>query len=188
MSKTDQTRRSRRAGRLSTAVTVIGCGLVVGGVAIGGLGLVAPATVERLYGEARQSITELQTSITGELPRVRLGASGGIPELDRCDGTFTEMKSYEGTGRVPPVWAAHNACGGDVTLPWQIGQLVTIDDSGDTYEVVEVRDTAKRWVTTEALLDLKGDLALQTCYYGEERMKFVGLTLVTTTVGEATPT
>lgn len=176
--------KGRQSGRHTTAVTLIGCGLVVVGIGIGGLGLVAPTAVERVYGEAKQGVTELHAAITGELPRVSLGVSGGVAELDRCDGTFTEMKSYEGTGRVPPVWAAHNACGGDVTLPWQIGQLVTIDGSGDIYEVVEVRDTAKRWVTTEALLDLKGDLALQTCYYGEERMKFVGLALVDTATTE----
>lgn len=167
-----------RSGRLSTVVSVIGCGLVVVGVAFGGLGILSPGTVDRAYGEARQQITELYTAITGDLPRLRLGASGGIAELDRCDGTFAELKSYEGTGRVPPVWAAHNACGDDVTHPWQIGQRITIDGSGDTYEVVEIRDTAKHWATTDALLDLNGDLALQTCYYGEDKMRFVGLIVI----------
>jgi hypothetical protein len=151
-----------------------------GGALLLGL-LVAPGSMEYGYGQLKTSVTgtvnQARESISGDLPSVRLGTSGGVPELDRCDGTFTEMKSYERDG-VPPVWAAHNNCSGDAMLPWELGQRVQMAGDDRVFEVVDVRDTPKTWATTEDLLGLGGEFALQTCFYGEDRMKFVGLAVV----------
>ncbi|KQQ62663.1 hypothetical protein [Microbacterium sp. Leaf320] len=112
---------------------------------------------------------------TRELPSVRLGASGSAIDLDRCDGTFTEMVDYR-QREVPPVWAAHNNCGGDTILPWKEGQRFLVGD--EEYEVVEVRLLPKYTATPKDLLGMKGELALQTCLYGEPLMSFVGATSV----------
>ncbi|WP_025104763.1 hypothetical protein [Microbacterium paraoxydans] len=106
---------------------------------------------------------------------VTLGATGGEAELDRCDQTFTHIVAY-GTD-LPPVWAAHNDCGGDVILPWSVGQEITlaVDGALSTYTIVDARDTRKNGATTDDLTGITGDLVLQTCYYGQDRMKFIGL-------------
>ena len=44
--------------------------------------------------------------------------------------------------------------------------------------VIDIRYTPKIWATTEDLIGLQGELALQTCFYGEDRMKFIGLVKV----------
>ncbi len=140
--------------------------------------LLAPQAVEKTYGDVKtaviQQVDQVRQDVFSELPSVALGVRGGIAELDRCDGTFTEMLSYERDG-VPPVWAAHNNCGGDVTLGWETGQHIRIVGDEQVYEVIDIRYTSKIWSSTDDLVGLGGDLALQTCFYGEDRMKFVGL-------------
>ncbi|WP_454860953.1 hypothetical protein [Promicromonospora soli] len=88
------------------------------------------------------------------------------------------MKSYAHDD-VPPVWAAHNSCDGDAILPWETGQNIRIEGSDQVYEIVDIRYTPKIWATTHDLVGLDGDLTLQTCFYGEDRMKFIGLRSVT---------
>ena len=168
-------RSRRRPGPVTS--TVAGILVSTGGVLlVGSLG--APQAVERAYGAIRTPITGtvavMREEVLGELPAVGLGVTGGVVELDACDGTFTEMDSYERDG-VPPVWAAHNHCRGDVLLPWETGQRVQVTGSDQVYEVVDIRFTPKTWATTDDLVGLGGSLALQTCLYGEDRMKFVGL-------------
>lgn len=170
---------------LAGVLLLAGAGLLAGA-------FLAPNEVQRVYGAVKVKVDETVQTVkvkVGEtvqtdqedtfevLPEVALGVSGGIPELDRCDGTFTEMLSYEHAG-VPPVWAAHNNCGGDVLLPWDVGQRLRFAGSEQVYEVVDVRTVPKTWSTTADLVGLGGDLALQTCFYGEDRMKFIGLTPV----------
>lgn len=117
-----------------------------------------------------------------------LGASGGVTELERCDGTFTRMVAYGATQ--PPVWAAHNDCDGDVILPWETGRDVTltVDGTPATYRVVDTRDTRKKGANTGDLAGIGGDLVLQTCYYDEDRMKFIGLTPIPAAGAATTPT
>ena len=174
--------RSSRHRRVETVVGLAGGLLLAAGGTLGVGNVFAPQTVERTYGTMKTTtdavIDTTRERVTGELPTVRLGVSGGIPELDRCDGTFTEMKSYEHDD-VPPVWAAHNNCDGDAILPWETGQNIRIEGSDQVYEVVDIRYTSKIWATTHDLVGLGGDLALQTCFYGEDRMKFIGLRAVT---------
>lgn len=146
--------------------------------------ILAPEATEMAYGKAKVATEELgrnATAATQELvggekvyPQIVLGVSGDQEQLDYCDGTFTEMLSYERDG-VPPVWAAHNGCGGDILLPWEVGTEVQIQGQPTVYRVAEVRPTQKTWASTEDLVGLQGNFALQTCFYGEDRMKFVGL-------------
>ena len=156
-------------------------GIAIGGVALGVCTITSitafPEQAERVYGTLQRDAGAFRIEMLGELPQVTLGASGGQRELARCDGTFSEMQSYDRAG-VPPVWAAHNSCGGDVILPWKLGQEIQLirDAESTTYVVIAIRDTRKTWATTDDLVGLTGDLALQTCYYGEDRMRFVGLT------------
>jgi hypothetical protein len=138
--------------------------------------LLAPQVTERAYGVAQGAVETIQTTVVGSVPVVHLGAVGGLAQMDACTGKFTEMRAYEIPG-VPPVWAAHNICGGDIVLTWALGQLVDIEHDGVTrrYRVVDIRYTGKHYTPIASLVGLGGQLALQSCFYGENRMKFVGL-------------
>ncbi|MFB8188133.1 hypothetical protein ACFC14_02340 [Microbacterium sp. NPDC055988] len=166
-----------RSGRLLRVIAGI---LIGAGVLLAVVAVVAPERVERAYGATKSTVDAIaagvRATVLDELPRARLGATGGKAELSRCDDTFTQMASYTRAG-VPPVWAAHNNCGGDVILNWQLGDHVILSTAqGDVeYEVVEVRHVPKTWSSTDDLLGLDGDLALQTCLYGQDIMDFVGL-------------
>ncbi|MGW9113127.1 hypothetical protein [Microbacterium sp. NPDC055683] len=171
----------RRRGAWNAVITVFGVLLLAGGVALGAGTLFAPQAVEQAYGTIKvgfaEKVQQVQEQVFEELPTVKLGVSGGQTELDYCDGTFTEMLSYEREG-VPPVWAAHNNCGGDVILPWEVGQRIQVEGDDTVYEIVDIRYTSKIWSSTADLVGLGGDLALQSCFYGEDRMKFIGLKAV----------
>lgn len=167
--------RSRRALRPRTLLAGV---ILTVGVAVLVATIFAPSEVERVYGETKIAIATVQTQASGALPHITLGASGDERELDRCDGTFTEMVRYETPGTVP-TWAAHNNCGGDVILPWEVGQQLSID--GVTYAVVDVRMLPKRVATSEDLVGIQGELTLQTCLYGQQMMKFVGVEKVSAT-------
>lgn len=166
--------RSRRSQpRRAWLGRTMGGVLIVLGLVAGTLHFVWPEGADRAYGAMRAGVVELEAALDPDLPAVRLSGPGDVAALDSCDGSFVEMTSY-GT-EIIPVYAAHNNCGGDEIHPWQTGQLVHVEGRPDTFVVVDVRDTPKKWVTTEALVGLQGSFALQTCYYGENRMKFVAL-------------
>lgn len=171
----------RRVGRIVAAV--VGAALMVGGgVVVAGV-VFAPQAVEKTYGDVKtavvSSIEGVREEVLGDLPTVRLGVSGHIAELDRCDGTFTHMASYEHAD-VPPIWAAHNMCAGDVLLAWEVGQRVMVEGDDQVYAVVDIRETPKTWATIDDLIGLRGSFVLQSCFYGEDRMKFVGLAPIET--------
>ena len=158
-----------------SVLTTFGALAIAAGVALGATTVVAPQALERVYGVVQFTTAKAVNAIVR--PEVRLGASGGERELDRFDGTFTEMVSYARDG-VPPVWAAHNNAGGDAVLPLEIGDEVTVVDAAGAasiHRVVDVRVTAKYGVKPDELVGLGGDLALQSCFFGEARMRFVGL-------------
>ena len=163
---------SRRWPLAVGLVLLLGGGLILGGL------VVAPQLVERLYGDAKISVdstvADARRVVFDDLPTVELGNTGGVPQLDQCDGTFTEMESYE-RDDVPPVWAAHNNCSGDAVLSWEPGQHVRIAGDEQVYEVVDIRITPKTWATTDDLVGLGGSFALQTCFYGRDEMRFVGI-------------
>lgn len=165
--------RSRPRGRV---------GLLVASIALVGLGAsflvvstVAPDTVDRVTGDIKVTVQKQFQQIVAPdaLPVLRLGEEGGLAQLDECDGTFTEMISYRVDG-VPPLFAAHNNCGGDIILGWELGQRVRVEGSDIVYEVVEERHTPK-WSDVEALVGMSGEFMVQTCFYGENRMRFLAL-------------
>ena len=179
-----KTKGRRKAGNI--VLGTLGGILVAGGLALlVGVWLV-PDTVEQGYGALktgyRGTVDKVQEQVFAEYPTVGLGVTGGTHDLEvACNAgdtyrTFTIMTSYERDG-VPPTAAAHNNCGGDVLLPWEEGQKIHIEGEGvdGLYEIIDIKYTPKIWATTEDLIGLKGELALQTCFYGEDRMKFIGL-------------
>ncbi|MBF0816883.1 hypothetical protein E4U02_10710 [Microbacterium paludicola] len=177
-----RTRREARARRrVRRLITVALIAALVTGLAIGISAWLWPDQVGEAYGDAQIAIGRWRIAAIGEVPHAVLGASGTEQELDRCDGTFTEMLPYE-RDDVPPVWAAHNNCGGDVILPLEIGDQIDLERDGETthYRVIDIRHTPKVWATTEGLIGIAGDLALQSCFYGDRTapMKFVGLELI----------
>lgn len=172
-------RNTRRASRRGSGVlTFFGVLLLVAGLALGGAVLIAPDRVETAYGDVKTSVQGAVQEASGEAPTVRLGEEGDEATLDICDGSFFEMATYRDSNAILPVFAAHNNCGGDVILSWEVGTQVQIEGRPGLYEVVEIRNTGKTWVTTSDLVGLQGELALQTCYYGVEEMRFVGLSPV----------
>lgn len=131
---TDMRRPSRRRwwGRVLSWGAIVGIVLGIGAVTST---VLFPEQVERVYGSMQKEVGAFRIDVLGEVPRVTLGASGGLSELNRCDGTFTEMRSYEHEG-VPPIWAAHNNCGGDVVLPWRVGTEVIVVRDGEEQRFV----------------------------------------------------
>lgn len=112
-----------------------------------------------------------QTSDNG-LPLIRLEGEGGQVELDWCTGAFVHMLGYYDKNELPPVWSAHNSCGGDVILNWQIGTHFMVADQ--EYEVVDFRTAPQRGSTTDDLAGIQGDLVLQSCTYDGYTMYFMG--------------
>ncbi len=167
-------RRRRTTARIIS--TIIASALSVAGGLLVTVAAVAPEQVERAYGSVQTTARQLRTEILGEAPIVRLGGDGGAAELDRCDGTFTHMIDYTRKA-LPPVWAAHNSCGGDTILPLQIGDQLQVEHDGASglYTIVETRTVPKTWSSTDELVGLRGELALQTCFYGVNDMTFLGL-------------
>lgn len=99
--------------------------------------------------------------------------SGGQRELDACTGGFTEMLDQEDLDE-KTLLSAHNNCRGDVILPIVVGDRVVIENRG-VFEVIDSRDTRKK-ATSDEISDMNGEILLQTCYYREDRMKFLALT------------
>ena len=116
----------------------------------------APDLVDKVTGDVKVSVLKQfhQIFAPDELPTIRLGGEGGMVELDHCDGTFTEMVSYR-IDDVLPLFAAHNNCGGDVILGWDLGQRVMVEGSDVVYEVVEERHTPKSVSYTHLTLPTK---------------------------------
>ena len=163
-------RPRRRFGLLFASVVLVGLGMSFLSASV-----FAPDLVDKVTGDVKVSVLKQfhQMFAPDELPTIRLGGEGGMVELDHCDGTFTEMVSYR-IDDVLPLFAAHNNCGGDVILGWDLGQRVMVEGSDVVYEVVEERHTPK-WSNVEALVGMTGEFMVQTCFYGENRMRFLSL-------------
>lgn len=163
-------RPRRRFGLLFASIVLVGLGMSFLSASV-----FAPDLVDKVTGDVKVSVLKQfhQIFAPDELPTIRLGGEGGMVELDHCDGTFTEMVSYR-IDEVLPLFAAHNNCGGDVILGWDLGQRVMVEGSDVVYEVVEERHTPK-WSNVEALVGMTGEFMVQTCFYGENRMRFLSL-------------
>ncbi|MGN8551421.1 UNVERIFIED_CONTAM: hypothetical protein OHV15_02410 [Microbacterium sp. SLM126] len=165
--------RRRRKGHL--AVLVVSVLLISAGIALLGGVMIAPDAVEKVVGNTEVAVRKAVHEIVapGTLPEITLGPEGGVREMDHCDGTFTEMISYR-MDEVLPLYAAHHRCGGDIILGWEMGERVRVAGSDVIYEVVEERHTPK-WSQVDALKGMTGEFMVQTCYYGENRMRFLAL-------------
>ena len=171
-----------RSRRRALGLLVPSILLVVLGISFLAASILAPDAVERVTGDLKVAAQKTWHELLApdQLPQITLGVEGGMVELDRCDGTFTEMVSYRVDG-VPPLFAAHNNCGGDVILGWEIGQRVAVAGSDVVYQVVEERHTPK-WSEVEQLVGMSGEFMVQTCLYGENRMRFLALAPVDSAV------
>lgn len=147
----------------------------------------APDVTDRAYGTTvtlvQKVVATATETVTGTPTRTALLGGDGTPtDLNTCDGTFTHMTTYNTTptdGVVfPGVWAAHNKCGGDTILSWELGDhatLTTRDGTTTAYTVTDIRLLPKTATVTD-LNNLNGLIALQTCFYGQNLMKIVALT------------
>lgn len=163
--------------RSRKVLTIVGILLVTLGLGLIGFTLMYPDEAEKITGDIRVATGQAVMKAKGQKhPVVRLGVRGGQYELNRCDGTFIEMASYETEG-LQPVYAAHNNCKGEVILPLEVGDIIEIEGEGE-YTISEERHTKKTWSTTDEILGMEGDFILQSCYYGEDRMKFISMTPV----------
>ncbi|MFJ2542872.1 hypothetical protein [Microbacterium sp. NPDC087589] len=175
---TPNRRPRRRGGLLFASIVLVGLGASFLSASV-----LAPDFVDKVTGDAKVSVLKQfhQIFAPDELPTIRLGAEGGMVELDHCDGAFTEMVSYR-IDDVLPLFAAHNNCGGDVILGWELGQRIMVEGSDVVYEVIEERHTPK-WSNVEALAGMTGEFMVQTCFYGENKMRFLSLAPVGTAAG-----
>jgi hypothetical protein len=162
--------RRSRSLLFGTAVAATVIGLFLTGATV-----LAPDAVDKVTGNLKVFVDKQVANwvAPGELPMITLGGEGNMRDLDRCGGEFTEMVSYRADG-VLPLYSAHNHCGGDIILTWDIGQHVTVAGSDVVYEVVEERHTPKS-SNADSLVGMAGEFMLQTCYYGENRMRFLSL-------------
>lgn len=164
-------RRSRKGTIAGIVVFILGAALLL-------VQLLFPAQLERTIGEAQVVVKGVIQEASPDYPTITLGPLGGKREMNWCDGRFIEMKSYQITD-VLPVYAAHNNCGGDIILSWSIGDHVKITGSDTLYEVVDERHT-KKWGNVGSLRGMHGELLVQTCYYGQNKMRFLALAPVVT--------
>jgi hypothetical protein len=173
----DATARSPRAARRRWLLPALSV-LVVISVTLFAVSLFAPQVVDKVVGNAQVAIEKQVHQILspGDLPELRIGAEGGTAELDLCDGTFTEMVGYRADD-VLPLYAAHNICGGGIILGWPLGQHVRVSGSDAIYEVVEERYTPKG-SPADVLAGMAGELMVQTCVFGENRMRIISLAVV----------
>ncbi|PPF74911.1 hypothetical protein [Pseudoclavibacter sp. Z016] len=179
-------RRVRRRQRGGTALTAAGIMLAATGIALAVFPTLAPEAADRAYGQARIAANEVTAHVaasgspTGEqLPELRLGVLGPESLMDVCDGTFPQLEQYATDPALQPMYAAHNGCGGDVILPLDLGDAVTVaaaDGSSSQYEVTDLRDVAKHGSTTNDAHGMTGAIVLQTCHWGEPLMRLTALT------------
>jgi len=151
--------------------------MIAAGAAVLTLSAAAPQEVERVYGDVVVITHQAAATVTGTPTTITLGAEGSPRTLDRCDGTFTRILSYEQTSGVLPTWAAHNGCGGDAILPMQLGDTLVIEggEAPGLYQVVDTRQASKVWAAVSELEGMSGDFLLQTCFYGRPHMLFLGV-------------
>ena len=164
--------------------------LVVGLIAVGVAGListaVAPEWTEEVVGNAvGNAVAQVQqTAVDAGVtppPLLTLAGPGGQAELDRCDGTWTQMVQYIEGGVPQPVHSAHNGCGGNPLLTLEMGGTIDVrqlDGTVVTYQAVDERRVAQVGTTTADIMGMGGDLILQTCFWDNATMRFLGLSPV----------
>ena len=101
------------------------------GLAVIGVSLTQPAWLNQTYQEIKTAssnpkptpvtitnpVTKNVETVT-PVANINLGQEGGTAQLDKCDGTFTEMTEYK-QATPTPWYSAHNNCEGHLILPLQ---------------------------------------------------------------------
>lgn len=135
---------------------------------------------DRIWGGIKD--TGYSISATVQTPEVTLGPLGGQYEIDLCqNGVFIEVDAYKVDSGVQDIFAAHNGCGGDIILNWDLDQEVIVTDadgSSTRYFVSDSRVTPQVGIETTALHGMEGSILLQACFWGSGEMRFVALTPV----------
>lgn len=185
MTHTSTRKKSSLGRHIFTAIGVL---LFLAGAVLMYFTLFHEQKATEFYGEVKLYTAEVirenggtppgeQTSENG-LPLIRLEGEGGQRELDWCTGAFVHMLGYQDKNNLPPVWSAHNSCGGDVILNWNVGTHFMVGDQ--EYEVVDFRTAPQRGSTTDDIAGIQGDFVLQSCTYNGYTMYFVGAKKVKT--------
>jgi hypothetical protein len=128
--------------------------------------------------EVQKQVSPITPAIeTVEVKRytIHISNEGGEPEMDACANGFTNMTVYKNLGE-HKLLSQHNHCGGDIIIPMEQDDHVIIEGDQE-YVITELRETTKTSRTSE-IKDMNGEVILQSCYYRENRMKFVALTPV----------
>ncbi|MCL1799803.1 MAG: hypothetical protein FWG25_00345 [Promicromonosporaceae bacterium] len=100
--------------------------------------------------------------------------SGTQAEVNACTGGLTYFPSVsEYLGRA--YYPIHNECGGRPILKLVVDDYVFIADVG-IYQVVAIQDVS-RGDTASALVDMPGQIFLQTCHDTGNKMRVVSLGL-----------
>ncbi len=173
--------RKKPIAKSAIALNIVAWSLLFAGASVVTVGSVAPEKVEAVYGDVVISVKKVAAEISPELPRITLGVEGGARELDWCNGEFIEMVSYRAPSIPQPTYAAHNNCGGDIILSWSVGDKISLSNNGKIYEVAASTDVAKFGPTSQ-LEGLPGEILLQTCYYGQDLMRIISLSEVSSPV------
>lgn len=151
-----------------------------GGALIYGHFMKPDLTEKIVYGAKTRiegTVDQVRENVTGELPTIYLEGSGGMYELDIANPkTFVLMDAYGEVPGVIPMWAAHNGSGGSIVIPWEVGQKFNIEGSGkDGVWVVVDTMPADKFGTVDQALPLEGTIGLQTCFWGEPYVRFLGI-------------
>lgn len=162
-------------------------------LAMGGLMMLAGVSIIAIFfipenslpPTIKEEVKKIQTEISktvdeasnrGEMA-ITVGHIGGAAELELCDGTFTQVISYE-EGGLQPTFLAHNGCGGSPVLYAELGSIVkvtSIEGVTKEYKVVSERILPQIGSYASDVVGLEGDILLQTCYWDWETMRFIGL-------------
>ena len=188
MDKKKKTPKQHLRPILRWTLTVVGFLFVIIGVFVIVGGKVAPeftekyvqgvkVQVQKHVNKATKNITELFSSEEVVPITLKVEGSGGKRELDTAKGYFVELVDYNKVADVPVVYAQHNSLGGDVILTLNIGDKVNVVGLGDLdgqYVFEKELKTSKKIKVSE-LTPLNNYIVFQTCFYGEDSMRFIGL-------------
>lgn len=175
--------RARGRPRWRRLMGVLGAVMIFTGAVVGIAAIFAPEQTESasvsVVAAVRAGVHHAAAAANDGVPTVVLGGAGDAADIDACSGEFIGVQEYLGKpAGLQPTFAAHNGCGGDVILDWQLGQHVdVIAPAGDTvrHQVVDIRVVPQFGSTTVDIEGVGGALLLQTCFWVADDMRFVGL-------------
>lgn len=172
---------SHRAGRRKAERKKIGprkylaAGLVVIGLASTTVSLTAPTAVSQAVDATQNAVSHGIERVAGSKPhQVALGPVGGQMELDMCSGSWIRLEDFADVKELTPLYGLHNYCGGRKALDWDAGDEVQVKGKG-LHVISDIRDVSAKADTVDVVKDMKGKLVLQTCHWGNKKLRFVAL-------------